>query len=98
MSKKMKTSIFLVVMFSVIAIAFAVLHILGVVKNLDSYLVMTYMSYFLGLAMMYFTSYHKQKGNVKSMYACLVTCIVLLVISIASLIYGLCTGEITLFL
>ncbi len=98
MNKKTKNQMIMVIFFSVIAIVFAVLHVVGVVKNLDSYLAMTYMSYFLGLAMMYLGAYQKQKERFTSMRWCYIASIVLILIAIASLIYGLCTGDITLFL
>ena len=97
MTKRAKTMVFMIIFFSLIAIAFALLYVFGVIKTLDSYLVATYMSYFLGLAMMYFASYQKQKEHYKSTYLCFALSIILILISIAALVYGLCTGTITLF-
>ena len=98
MAKKEKNKILMVILFSLIAIAFAVLHVVGLIKNLDSYLAMTNMSYFIGVAMMYLGSYHKDKQKYTSMKWCYGASIVLIVVAITFLIYGLATGEISLFL
>lgn len=98
MTKKARNKVFMVVFFSLIAIAFAILHTVGLIKNLDSYLAMTNMSYFLGLALMYLGSYHKEREKFASMHWCYAASIILILVSIVSLIYGLCTGEISLFL
>lgn len=98
MQKKSRNLIIMVFIFSLFAIVFAILHVVGIVKNLDSYLAMVYMSYFLGLALMYLSTYHRQNEKYASMYACFVASIILILVAIAALIYGLCTGEITLFL
>ena len=98
MTKKAKNQMIMVILFSLLALAVAVLHIVGIIKKLDSYLSMTYMSYFIGLAMMYLGAYHKQKERYSSMRWCYGVSIVLILVSIVSLIYGLCTGEISLFL
>ncbi len=98
MTKKARNKVIMVVLFSLIAIAFAVLHVVGLIKNLDSYLAMTNMSYFIGIAMMYLGSYHKDNHKYTSMKWCYGTSFVLIVISIVFLVYGLATGEISLFL
>lgn len=98
MEKKSRNTMIMVILFSTIAIIFAILHVVGIIKNLDSYLAMTYMSYFLGLALMYLSTYHKRNEKYASMYACLIVSIALIAVAVISLIYGLCTGEISLFL
>lgn len=98
MTKKAKRQVYMVIFFSLIAIAVAVMHVVGLIKNLDSYLSMTYMSYFLGLATMYLGAYHKEREKFSSMRWCYGLSIVLILVAIISLIYGLCTGEISLFL
>ena len=98
MEKKSRNTMLMVIIFSVFAIIFAILHVVGIIKNLDSYLAMTYMSYFLGLAMMYLSTYHKRNEKYTSMYVCLIGSIILILVAVTSLIYGLCTGEISLFL
>jgi len=98
MTRKAKSQVYMVIFFSLIAIAVAVLHVVGIIKNLDSYLSMTYMSYFLGLAMMYLGAYHKQKKRYSSMRWCYGVSVLLILVAVVSLIYGLCTGEISLFL
>ena len=98
MEKKSRNTMIMVILFSTIAIIFAILNVVGIVKNLDSYLAMTYMSYFLGLALLYLSTYHKRNEKYVSMYACLVASITLIAVAVIALIYGLCTGEITLFL
>ena len=98
MEKKSRNTMIMVILFSVFAIIFAILHVVGIIKNLDSYLAMTYMSYFLGLAMLYLSTYHKRHEKYTSMYICLVGGIILVLVAVISLIYGFCTGEITLFL
>lgn len=98
MSRKAKNKMFMVIMFSAFAILFAILHVVGIIKKLDSYLAMTYMTYFLGLAFMYLGSYQKLKEKYSSMRWCFAASIVLILASIVFLIYGLATGEITLFL
>ncbi len=98
MEKKSRNTMIMVILFSSFAIVFAILNVVGIIKNLNSYLAMTYMSYFLGLALMYLSTYHKRNEKYTSMYVCLVSSIILILVAVASLIYGLCTGEITLFL
>lgn len=97
MAKREKTTIFFIVFFSIVAIAFALLYVFGVIKSLDAYLAATYMSYFLGLALMYFGSYQKRKEHFKSMYLCYILSIILILLAIAALVYGIYTGNITLF-
>ena len=41
MEKKTRNTMIMVILFSTIAIIFAILHVVGIVKNLDSYLAMT---------------------------------------------------------
>lgn len=97
MDKKAKNSITMAVIFSAFAIIFAILYVVGAVKNLDSYLALTYMTYFLGLALMYVGNYQKLKQHFKSTKICLVASIALIIFAVVSLIYGLCIGEISLF-
>lgn len=98
MTKKLRRKVMMVILFSFIAIAFAVVHAVGLIKNLDSYLAMTNMCYFIGIAMMYLGSYHKDKQKYTSMRWCYGVSIVLIIVSITFLVYGLATGEISLFL
>ena len=97
MTRQEKTAIFMIIFFSLIAIAFALFYVFDVINTLDSFLVAIYMSYFLGLALMYFSSYQKQKGHRTSRTLCLVLSIILILASLAGLIYGFCTGTISLF-
>ena len=98
MSKKARNRVLMVILFSVIAIAFAVVYSLHLIKKLDAFLAMTNLAYFTGLATMYLGSYHKEKQRYTSMRACYILSGVLILGAIVALVYGLAAGEISLFL
>ena len=60
MEKAQKRNLILGIVFSFVSIAFAVLYYLDVIKFLDSYLALTYIFFFMGMAIqMPRSEYHK---------------------------------------
>ena len=57
MEKKQRVYLILGIVFSLLAIAFALFYYFGAIKFLDNYLALTYVVYFVGLAVMFAGSY-----------------------------------------
>lgn len=98
MTKKAKGNIFMVILFSLLAIVVAVVYSLHLIKSLDKFLAITNMAYLVGIAMMYLGSYQKEKGKFTAMRLCYFASIILILVAVAFLVYGLVVGEISLFL
>lgn len=91
--KYMITGIFL----SVMAITFALLYHFNVIKRLDLYLAVTYVTYFVGLALMYNGAYNRTHVRTKATVTNFILGGVFMLGSIGLLIYGLVTGVIVMF-
>lgn len=82
---------------SLLAITFALLYHFNVIKTFDLYLAVTYVSYFVGLALMYNGAYNRTFVRTKSTVINFVLGGIFILGSIALLIYGLVAGTIVLF-
>lgn len=97
MSSKCKKTLTFGISSAILATAFLVCYYLGIIKTLDSYLALTYASYFIALAFTFAGSYQNEIGNRISKKLCYLAGFVLIVISTAMLVYGFTQGYITFF-
>ena len=92
MDKQQKKSLAFGIVFSVLAIIFAVIYYFNILKFMDSYLALTYVVYFVGLALMFAGSYVQHKVSAKTILWIL--SVVLIVAAIVMLVIGLVKGYI----
>lgn len=92
-----KRCLWLGIIFCVFAILFVVLYFFDVIKTLDLFLCVTYVTYFIGIALMYNGAYQRAKGFTKSTLANFIFGGIFMICAISMLIYGLVTGIIVLF-
>ena len=92
MEKKQRIYLIFGIVFSLLAIAFALFYYFGAIKFLDNYLALTYVVYFVGLAVMFAGSYVQNNKVAKIILFCL--SIALVAASIIMLIIGFAKGYI----
>lgn len=85
------------VIFCLFAILFAILYFTDSIKYLNLTLAVTYVSYFIGLALMYNGAYNREKNHTTSTRLNFIFGFVFILLSISLLIYGLITGLIVIF-
>ena len=85
------------VFFSVLAIVFFVLFELNFISNLTLYLTLVYISFFTGLALFYNSVNLRHSSKITSSNITLIISIIIVLASIALLIYGFVTGNIDLW-
>ncbi len=85
------------ILFAVLAIVFALLYYFNVISGMDLYLAVTYISYFAGLALFYNGAFTRESGRKTSTALNFIFGTILIIISTVLLIYGFCTGRISLF-
>ncbi len=96
-TKSSKRFAFIGVLFCAFAIVFALLYYFNVISNLDLYLSVTYVSYFVGLALMYNGAYAREHGFKPSTITNFVFGAIFMIASIILLVYGLASGLIVMF-
>lgn len=92
-----KRFILLSVVFCVLAIVFFVLFELNFISNLTLYLALVYIAFFIGLALYYNSVNLRYTSKKTSSNITLIISLVIILASIALLIYGLATGNIELW-
>ena len=93
MEKAPKKYLILGVVFSLISITFAVLYYLDVIKFLDNYLALTYMFFFIGMAINFAAAYlDSPKRSLKKLL--FFVGLLLLLASVGMLVYGYIKGYI----
>ncbi len=92
-----KRFILLSVVFCVLAIVFFVLFELNFISNLTLYLALVYIAFFIGLALYYNSVNLRYASKKTSSNITLIISLVIILASIALLIYGLATGNIELW-
>ena len=92
-----KRFIILSAVFCVLAIVFFVLFELNVIGNLTLYLALVYISYFAGLALYYNSVNLRHAAKTTSANITLIISLIIIVASIALMIYGFVTGDIELW-
>ena len=92
-----KRFIILSAVFCVLAIVFFVLFELNVIGNLTLYLALVYISYFAGLALYYNSVNLRYASKITSANITLIISLIIIVASIALMIYGFVTGDIELW-
>lgn len=85
------------IIFSLAAVVFAVLYHFNLIKSLDSFLALTYVAYFVGLALMYNGGYHREYRRTPSALISFVLGFLFIILAIVLLVYGLVQGYIVLF-
>lgn len=96
-SKKARNSIIFGSIFGLIAVLFALLNYFHVIKTLDLFLAVTYVSYFVGLALFYLGAYCKEKNYKNARILSNLAAVGFTIVAIALLIYGFTTGQISMF-
>ena len=92
MDRSQKKNILFATLFSALAIVFSLLYHFHVVKFLDNFLTLTYILYFIGLALMFTGGYQKNVGNrgyAKLLYT---LSIIIILAAMAFIILGLAKG------
>lgn len=97
MQRETRRFVILAIIFSIFAITFALLYHFKVVNYMTLYLAVTYVSYFVGIALFYNGAYTRNKDKTTSTKLNFIFGFVFIAISIALLVYGLVTKEIILF-
>lgn len=97
MQRETKRFLILAIVFSVFAITFALLYHFKVVNYITLYLSVTYVSYFVGIALFYNGAYTRNQAKTNSTRLNFLFGFIFIAVSIALLVYGLITKEIILF-
>lgn len=92
-----KRFILLSVIFSILAIVFFVLFELNFISNLTLYLALVYISFFTGLALYYNSVNLRHSKKIASSNITMIIALIIVLASIALLIYGFVTGNIDLW-
>lgn len=95
MSKKSKKAIIYGSISCLLAIGFALLYYFNIIKTLDSFLSLTYVAYFVSLALIFVGSYQKECQNTRAERAANIFGFICLTASTVMLIYGFATGLIS---
>ena len=85
------------IIFGLLAIFFVVMHYFNVIKTLDLFLTVTYVVYFVGLALLYNAAYCKTKNYRISKIISNIVGSLFILVAIVMLIYGFSTGTISIF-
>ena len=93
MEKAQKRNLILGIVFSFISIAFAVLYYLDAIKFLDSYLALTYIFFFMGMAISFAAVYTSGSKRVLKRILYIAGSLITLA-SIGMLVYGYIKGYI----
>lgn len=97
MERISKKCLFMGIFFSLLAITFFLLYHFKVIKTLDLMLTVTYILYFIGLALIYNGAYNREFDRTKSTAISFgIGCLAILC-ALVLLIYGLITGQIMLW-
>ncbi|MGN1201494.1 MAG: hypothetical protein ACI4R8_04500 [Candidatus Caccovivens sp.] len=97
LSRGAKKYMIMGIFLSILAISFALLYYFNLIKRLDLFLAVTYITYFVGLALMYNGAYNRTFIRNKATVINFILGILFILGSIALLIYGLITGVIVIF-
>lgn len=97
MSKSSKRYIFLAIIFSLVTITFGVLYHFNIIARMDLYLAVTYVTYFVGIALLYNGAYVRESGHTTPTGFNFGFGILFIIASITMLVYGLVSGLIILF-
>ena len=92
MDSQQKKYLVLGIVFSTLAIAFALIYYFNVIRFLDSYLALVYVIYFVGLALMFAGSY--VRNNHFARLVLILTSIAMIIASTIMLIIGFSMGYI----
>ncbi len=96
-SKTAKKYMILVFLFCVFAVVFALLYQLNIIETMSLYLSATYVTYFVGLAILYNGAYCKEKGSNSAKKLSYIFGTLIILLSIGLLIYGFATDQISMF-
>ena len=97
MSKTCKRYVFLAILFSLTTVAFCLLYHFKVISRMDLNLAVIYISYLVGIALLYNGAYHFEKTQTKTSWLNYFFGVLFVIVSVFLLIYGLVTGTIILF-
>lgn len=97
MEKSSKKYLIFGIIFSLFAITFGLLHYFKVIKSLDLFLSVTYIAYFVGIALLYNGAYNRNYNRTKSTLLNFVLGGIFILAAIVMLIYGLATGIVIMF-
>lgn len=97
MSRTSKRYLILAIIFSITTIVFGLLYHFKVISRMDLNLSVIYISYFVGIALLYNGAYHREHSQTKATTFNFLFGILFILVSIGLLIYGFVTGTIILF-
>ena len=90
--------IWISVFFCALTLVFFVLYELDLISTLNLYLTLTYVAYFVGLALFFNAGSLRFNGKVASSKICMAFSIILVLVAVVALIYGFSTGIIELWI
>lgn len=91
-----KKYIWLGITFSVLAILFAILYYVNIISTMDLFLAVTYVAYFVGLALLYNGAYNRAKNHKNATLINFILGVLFILLSTGMLIYGFATGTVLL--
>jgi len=95
LTKKAKNYLATGIVFAVLAILFTLLYYFNAIKSLDLYVAVTYVVYFVGMALFYNGAFCNQQNYKKAKIFNYLLATVFILIAITMLIYGFASGRIT---
>ena len=96
-SKEAKKYVGFGVLFSLLAIAFALLYYFKVIKMLDLYLAVIYVVYFTSIALFYNSGLCREKGKHVAKRLNFILGLICIITATTLLIYGFVTGKVSMF-
>ena len=90
--------IWISVFFCALTLVFFLLYELDIISTLNLYLTLTYIAYFVGLALFFNAGSLRFNGKVASSKICLAFATILVIVAMVALIYGFATGIIELWI
>ncbi len=97
MTSTTKKSVIYTIVFSALAIVFALLYYFHAIAKMDLALTFVYVAYFAGVALLYNGTYMIRRHNIKGGLTSVIAGIVSVLGSASYLIYGIVTETIVLF-
>lgn len=95
LTKSSKKYLWLGITFSLLAVLFAVLYYVNIISTMDLFLAVTYVAYFVGLALLYNGAYCRERSHKNSTILNFVLGCLFILLSTGMLIYGFATGKVS---
>lgn len=97
MPKSCRRYVIMAILFSLATITFGLLYHFKVISRMDLNLAVVYISYLVGIALLYNGAYHHEKSQLKTSWLNYFFGVLFVLAAIGLLVYGLVTGTVILF-